>query len=185
MPSVLLSNDDLTVLGPPEVVELLVDIGPTGTRGSQVFIGDGNPNDIDIGQTPLYNDLYLNIAPGDEYSYLYQYVSEPGGPTWISVLKVNPTLYSKILPTTFSSGQASITIAVADIVSVTGSILTKNNFNVQYNIKNSDPIACSIDIPELVDPDYLVINFKAVKYSSSSWSNLSGEVDVNLFISIV
>lgn len=185
MPSVLLSNDDLTVLGPPEIVELLVDIGPTGTRGSQVFVGNGNPNDIDIGQTPIYNDLYLNIAPGDEYSYLYQYVSEPGGPTWISVLKVNPTLYSAIPKVTFSSGVGSLTIAIADIVNVTGSPLTKDNFNVQYNIQNTEPIASSIHIPTLVDPDYLVIDFTAIKYSGSSWSDLSGEVDVNLFISII
>ena len=43
MPDVLLNNDDITVLGPPETVELLVDIGPTGTRGSQVFVGVGDP----------------------------------------------------------------------------------------------------------------------------------------------
>ena len=104
MPTVLLSNDDITVLGPPSTVELLVDIGPTGTRGSQVFVGNGNPNDIEIGQTPLLNDLYLNIGSGEEYSYLYQYVSEPGGNTWIAVLKMTPTLYSNITPLTFTTG---------------------------------------------------------------------------------
>ena len=59
MPDVLLSNDDVTVLGPPSVVEVLVDIGPSGTRGSQVFVGVGDPNIISIGQTPLLNDLYI------------------------------------------------------------------------------------------------------------------------------
>jgi hypothetical protein len=44
MADVLLSNDDITVLGPPNTVEVLVDIGPTGTRGSQVFVGIGDPN---------------------------------------------------------------------------------------------------------------------------------------------
>ena len=60
MTDVLLSNDDITVLGPPAIVELLVDIGPSGTRGSQVFVGVGDPNSIVIGQTPLLNDLYIN-----------------------------------------------------------------------------------------------------------------------------
>jgi hypothetical protein len=185
MPSVLLSNDDVTVLGPPETIELLVDIGPTGTRGSQIFAGLGNPNSIDIGQIPLLNDLYLNISAGDEYSYIYQYVSEPGGNTWIPVLKMNPVLYSKVQSISFSSGTASLTIAISDIVTVTGTALTESNFNVQYNILSANPIASSIEIPTLADPDYLVINFHAVKYSGSSWSNLTGAVKLNLFISIV
>jgi hypothetical protein len=185
MPSVLLSNDDITVLGPPEIVELLIDVGPVGDRGSQIFVGAGNPNEVEIGQTPILNDLYLNIAAGEEYSYIYQYVSEPGGNTWIAVLKMNPVLYSKINEITFTGGNATLTIAIADIASLTGTSLTANNFNVQYNILNSNPIASSIEIPTLVDPDYLVINFHAVKYSSSTWSNLSGAVKINLFISIV
>ena len=39
MADVVLSNDDLTVLAGPSTVELLVDIGPTGTRGSKFFVG--------------------------------------------------------------------------------------------------------------------------------------------------
>jgi hypothetical protein len=185
MPSVLLSNDDVTVLGPPDVVELLVDIGPKGTRGSQIFVGLGNPNLISIGQTPLLNDIYLNISAGEEYSYIYQYVSEPGGNTWIPVLKMNPVLYSKINNLSFTGGNATLTIAIADIVNVTGTALTADNFNVQYNIMSANPIASSLQIPTLVDPDYLVINFHALKYSGSTWSSLSGAVKINLFISIV
>lgn len=183
MPTVLLSNDDITVLGPPETVELLVDIGPTGTRGSQVFVGNGNPNEIEIGQTPLLNDLYLNIGSGDEYSYLYQYVSEPGGNTWISVLKMTPTLYSNVLQTTFASGVSSLSIPISDIATVTGSPLTASNFNIQYQIKNQYPIASSItDIS--VASGILTIDFSAIKYNSS-WSNLTGEVDVHILITIV
>jgi len=185
MPSVLLANDDVTVLGPPDIIELLVDIGPTGTRGSQIFVGLGNPNLVTIGQTPLLNDIYLNISAGEEYSYLYQYVTEPGGNTWIPVLKMNPVLYSKINNLSFTSGDATLTIAIADIVNVTGTPLTADNFNVQYNILSDNPIASSIEVPTLEDPDYLVINFHAAKYSSSTWSNLSGAVKINLFISIV
>ena len=72
MPEVLLSNDDVTVLGPPEIVELQVDVGATCVRGSKVFFVAGNPNSIDIGSTPLLNDTYINISPGENYSYLYQ-----------------------------------------------------------------------------------------------------------------
>lgn len=185
MPDVLLSNDDITVLGPPETVELLLDIGPSGTRGSQVFVGVGNPNTEEIGQTPLLNDLYINTSPGANYGYLYQYVAQPGGNTWIEVLELNPTIYSKNVLTTYTAGEASITIPISDIVTSLASPLIAENFNVQYSIVNDNPVASSMSIPALVgDGEDLVINFKAVEYSGS-WSNLSGQVSTHLFITIV
>lgn len=184
MPEVLLSNDDLTVLGPPANVDVVVDFGPQGTRGSQVFVGNGNPNLVEIGQTPLLNDLYLNISYGDEYSYLYQYVSEPGAYTWIPVLKINPTLYSKIETKTFVDGEYELVIPVTDIANVTGSSLTSSNFNFQYTVENDKPVASSFSIPSLVDPDYLVINLNALEYDAG-WSALDKEVKLHIFISIV
>ena len=165
MPDVLLNNDDITVLGPPETIELLVDIGPTGTRGSQVFVGVGDPNVIEIGQTPLLNDLYINTSPGANYGYLYQYVSQPGGNTWIEILELNPTIYSKNFLTTYSNGQASITIPISNIVTSTATPLVAENFSVQYSIVNDNPVAASMSIPALVgDGEDLVINFKAVEH---------------------
>lgn len=185
MPDVLLSNDDITVLGPPETVELLVDIGPSGTRGSQVFVGVGNPNIVEIGQTPILNDLYINTSPGANYGYLYQYVSQPGGNTWIEVLKLNPTIYSKNVLTTYESGEASITIPISDIITSTATPLIAENFSVQYSIINDNPIATSMSIPALVgDGEDLVINFKTLEYDGS-WIDLDGQVSTHLFITIV
>lgn len=190
MPDVLLSNDDITVLGPPAVVELLVDIGPTGTRGSQVFVGVGDPNSIEIGQTPLLNDLFINTSPGGELGYMYQYVSEPGGDTWIKVLDLNPAIYSINYEAIFSAGTTSITIPISDIVDVTGAPLTADNFNVQHSITHTNPIASSISIPALVgDGSNLVVDITAVEYSSESgpaeWLELDGYLTVHLVVSIV
>ena len=44
MPEVLVSTDSITVVGPPNIVEVLVDIGPTGTRGNRFIVGSGDPN---------------------------------------------------------------------------------------------------------------------------------------------
>jgi hypothetical protein len=181
---VLLNTDDIVVFGPPEVVEVLVDIGPSGTRGSQVFVGVGDPNLVEIGQTPILNDLYINTSPGADYGYLYQYVSEPGGDTWIQILRINPTIYSENHLTTYTDGEASIVIPIADIVTVTGTPLTAENFNVQYSIAHDGPIASGMAVPTLVGTD-LTINFTAVEYSSSTWSDFSGEVVTHLFITIV
>lgn len=185
MPDVLLDNDDITVLGSPEVVELLTDIGATGTRGSQIFVGLGNPNIIEIGQEPKLNDLYINTSPGADYGYLYQYVSQPGGETWIEVLELNPTIYSKNFLTTYVNGEASITIPVSDIVTSTATPLVAENFSVQYNIVNDNPVASSMSIPALVgDGEDLVINFKAAEYDGT-WTDLDGQVTTHLHITVI
>lgn len=188
MPDILLTNDDVTVLGPPETIDVVLDIGPTGVRGSQIFAGSGNPNlpETEIGQTPIENDLYINSAPGTDYAYLYQYVSTTGGPYWSQVLAMKPVIFTKIFTTTFTSGAAELTIPISDIYTVTGSTPTADKFNVQYTIENSNPIASSIEVPALVSPgDNLVINFSASEYASSTWSALAGSKKIHIFISIV
>jgi hypothetical protein len=186
MPDVLLSNDDVTVLGPPNTVEVLVDIGPTGTRGSQVFVGVGDPNVFEIGQTPLLNDLYINTSPGADYGYMYQYVSEPGGNTWIQILEISPTLYSQLHTTTYVDGVAQVVIPISNIVTVTGSPLASNNFVVQYSIAHDNPVASSVVVPALTGAGTnLVLNFSAIEYTGSVWQNLDEEVTTHLFISIV
>jgi hypothetical protein len=190
MPEVLVSNDDITVLGPPSIVEVLVDIGPAGTRGSQTFVGVGNPNIVEIGQTPLLNDLYINASPGADYGYLYQFVAQPGGNTWIEILDMNPVLYSETHLTTYIAGSAQISIPISNIVTTTGTPLTAENFNIQYSIAHSNPLGSSMSIPALAGSGTnLVINFNAVEYDDDSgpaeWIPLDGTVTTHLFISIV
>jgi hypothetical protein len=186
MPDVVLSNDDLTVLSGPETIELLVDIGPTGTRGSKVFAGVGNPNSVAI-STKILNDLYINSAPGSDYGYLYQYVSEPGGDTWVEVLKIAPAIYSKIHTVTFGAGSDAdygsgmIIIPITNITSVTG--LGANNFTVQHSIINSKPLASSIS-SIAVSGSNLVISLEAAKYDGV-WTPLATESSVHLFVSVV
>ena len=192
MTDVLLSNDDVTVLGPPEIVEVLVDIGPTGTRGSQVFAGIGDPNVIEIGQTPILNDLYINAAPGQEYAYMYQYVSQPGGNTWIPLLSVNPTIYSENHLAVFASGAVNIDIPISDIIDIGGTPLSADNFSVQYSIAHDNPIASSMTIPALLGNGNLRISLTAVEHRTDidsgpygDWALLNAEVVTHIFISIL
>jgi hypothetical protein len=191
MVDVLLNTDDVVVLGPPDTIDVLVDIGPQGTRGNKFIVGSGEPNPqtsngVLLGTTLILNDIYINTAPGADYGYMYQYVSAPGGNTWEEILAINPAIYSAIETVSFTSGAGSITIPISNIVTVTGSPLTASNFNVQYQIENANPIASSMEIPALVGAGTnLVINFDAVQYSGGSWSNLTGSKTVHIFISIV
>ena len=186
MPDVVLSNDDLTVLAGPSTVELLVDIGPTGTRGSKFFVGVGNPNSVTL-STKILNDLYINSAPGSDYGYLYQYLSEPGGDTWVEVLKLNPTIYSKLHTVNFVSGTSayagggSVVIPIANISTASG--LTAANFNVQYSIQNTKPLASSLSSVTISGTN-LVINLEASEYDGT-WGAFDAEVSVHIFVSVM
>jgi hypothetical protein len=191
MVDVLLNTEDVVVLGPPDSVDVLVDIGPQGTRGSKIIVGSGEPNaqtssGVLLGTTLILNDIYIQTDPGADYGYMYQYVSQPGGNTWIEVLSISPAIYSAIETIPFTSGAGSITIPISNIVTVTGSPLTASNFNVQFQIEGANPIASSMEIPALAGAGTnLVINFDAVQYSGGSWSALTGSKTVHIFISIV
>jgi hypothetical protein len=188
---VWLNTEDITVLGPPEVVELLVDIGPKGDRGSQIYVGSGDPNSLMSGTTLfgnqiLLNDLYINTSPGANYGYMYQYISQPGGNSWVEILEINPTIYSKSFLTTYEDGAAEIVIPISNIVTVSGTPLTADNFSVQYSIAHTNPVATSMQIPGLVGSGtQLVINFSGIEYTGSAWQDLNDSVTTHIFITIV
>ena len=185
MPEVIINEESISVIAPPDSIELVLDAGPKGDRGSQIFIGAGNPNSVSIGQTIKFNDLYINASPGTNYGYLYQYVSQPGGATWVEKLKVSPTIYTLVHNTVYTDGEAQIFIPVANISTLTG--LTPANFAVRYSIEYAtNVIASSFSVSSTFSgtPD-LVLNFKAKEFDGTSWSDLDTTVKTHLFISIV
>ena len=54
--NVVVSQDDLTVFAAPQVVDLQVNIGPTGQRGSKIYSGVNDPT---VDTTPFINDSPL------------------------------------------------------------------------------------------------------------------------------
>ena len=93
MVDVILSSDDLVVLGGPEEVNVEVDFGPKGDRGSLIFVGNGKPDLVDIGQTPNTFDLYINLlTTDDEYLMMYQYVEVLGTMQWQTLTKLIPKI---------------------------------------------------------------------------------------------
>jgi len=188
MPDVLLSNDDITVLGPPNTVEVLVDIGPAGPRGSQIYVGSGEPNLLMSGTTIFgksveFNDLYINTSPGPDYAYMYQYVSSPGGNTWVEVLRINPTLYASLHLVSYDNGVGEVVIPIDDIVTVTGGALTASNFVVQSNMANTNPVAYSISSQSIVGSN-LVVEFNAIEYSGGTWQQLDDIFTMHIFITV-
>lgn len=182
--SIPVNTDDLAIIAPPDTIEVSVDIGPTGQRGSKVFVGSGDPNTKSFTEDIYLNDLYINISPGTDYSYMYQYVSVPGSDQWETVLKVNPALHARLDTTIdFSTGTATITVPISSIVTVTGSPLVASDFNIQYSIQHSNVTTSSISNVQ-VSGSNLVITLDAMEYSGS-WQTLTAtDVSVHLFISV-
>jgi hypothetical protein len=194
MAEVVLATDELTVIGGPEQIQLSLDFGSQGVRGSYIFAGNGNPNDVSIGQDVNINDMYINIlSTSEEYSYLYQYQATPSGNNWNPIIKVSPSIYpfnqSGTFETVSGVGQKVFNIPVVNIVDLTtAATLTSSNFNVQYSINNINPISSSMSIGSLttVDDVYVLpITLKALEYSGGSWVALDGLKTVHFLISIV
>jgi len=193
MADVVLTTDELLVLSGPSSVNVEVDFGPEGERGSLFYVSVGNPNTALTGQTPKAKDLCVNVLKTDnEYSYVYQYNSDgANGFQWYPIIKLSPLQYNKILTGTFVDGSKVFNIPVNYIVDEeTSQTLTSANFNITYSIPNSNPLASSIEIGSFTnDPisglQVIPVTVNAIEYASSTWQNLTGVKTVHFVISIV
>lgn len=194
MAEVILSTEDLTVLGGPSSISVDIDFGPEGVRGSQIFVGEGDPNDPGtvIGQEVKVLDIFINIKSSDpEYLYVYQYVSQDGVLSWKKLFKIIPNIKSGNYSANFVSGTATINVPVNQIVSselVASAVAA--DFNVQVTVVDSNPTAHSIEIGEPTGSGAarsLPITIHAIEFDTNGniWTELSGSKTVQLFITVV
>lgn len=120
MAEVLVSSDDISVLGGPASITLNLDSGPQGQRGTFILYGFPNPNTPEAAETfisePQLFDLYVVVDPAsDDYLQIYQYVNQDGALVWIPTFKLAVNIYSTTRPTTFIDGTATIDINLADL----------------------------------------------------------------------
>lgn len=196
MVNVLLSNDDLSVLGGPETVNVEVDFGPEGTRGSQIFVNTGKPVIGGDGLTALAPDcqlfdLYINIlSSDDEYQYVYQLQNVLGTATWVKLFKLVSNIYSKNYTTvSFVNGEASINIPVAEILpSDFVGTASSENFNIQHNVLNQFPVASAVSVGEIANSGgalVLPITLTAHELVDGAFEPIASEKSVHLFITMV
>lgn len=110
MVDVLLSNENLSIFGGPASLDINVDYGAPGIRGSLIFTGPGKPTDaaVTFSTSPLPQDLYINLLPSDfEYLFLYQYSSVNGVLGWSKVLRLIPNTAIANISVVFLDGKAS------------------------------------------------------------------------------
>ena len=187
----VVQTDSITVFGPPESIEVALDIGPSGERGSIIYSGLGDPNintSPFVNEQPKVNDLYVRTDSGADYGLIYQYNTIPGGTEWQSILKIVPTIHNLIEEVEFISGSASVTVLLSDIYEDAPSSLTANNFSIQLTPEHSEAVAISITNKGLTTGESrsLIFGMKATQQDTGSGTTaLSDTINLNILISIV
>jgi hypothetical protein len=193
MPEVLVSTDDLTVLGGPATINLELDFGPTGARGSKIFSTNQNPNSSGAlgSQIPVIGDWAINVSQNDaEYSYMYEYVAITNSTSqWQQRLKLDPGVYAENRSVTFTDGSATILLSLNNVLKLTTTTpITSSNFNVQHSVLNTKPVSSAISVGTTSLQNEILtlpITIKAMEYTGGTWLNLEGSKVVHLFISVV
>jgi hypothetical protein len=189
---VLLTNDDLIVLGGPQELNIELDYGPEGERGSLIFVGNGSPSELTIGQTPKAFDLYINMLksdPDNKYLMIYSYMPGLTGLQWQEITKLIPNTYSANTSIDFNSVNY-VHIPVTAIVdpSYVGNTDASNfSVNVTFATSAGLPIVSSIktEIVSLNSVENLKITFYAKEFDGTDWVDISGPRTANLHISVV
>lgn len=186
----VVSTDDLTVLGPPASIDLQLDIGPAGTRGSIFYSGSGDPNTNTAQFTsnpPNLNDLYIRTDLGANYGTVYKYTSFPSGSQWSSILKFQPINYNDIRNVTFTAGSATMTVILDDFYVNAPANLTTDEIAVQLTSENDVPLVLSVSSKTLTSGTTrtFIVGVTGAEYSSGSWANMSGSANLNLNLTLI
>lgn len=119
MVDVYLANKDLTVLGGPAKIDLDLNIGGPGRRGSLFFSGFENPNTLsqdEFPERPVVFDLYILSDPSSQdYLKVFQYLSQDGQLVWANIFSLNKSVYSLNKVASFSEGLASLEIDLEEV----------------------------------------------------------------------
>jgi len=94
MVDVLLTTENVTVLGGPANVNLELDFGPRGPRGSNIFSGVPSPDDffteevIETLNLQIY-DIYVRIDPdSSDYGAFFQYLFVDNINQWVELAQI-------------------------------------------------------------------------------------------------
>lgn len=192
--NVVVGPDSIDVVGGISTVKINTTVGETGDRGSNIYVGSGNPNKAETlipGGTPKVFDMFINMAPDDiDYTYLYQYLNQDGEFTWVRLLRLIPNTFLNNLSSTFVDGEVDIYIPIADVIPLAAyGVYQAENFNIQYSILGENgPIASSVKINEISFPNNvasLSITITAIEYSESVWTALDGVYPVHVVVTVI
>jgi hypothetical protein len=185
---ILLETEDITVLGPPQAIDVSTGIGSPGRRGARIIVGSGNPNTpgvVSSGEDVQTGDIFLNNSTGSNFSWLYQRISGLAAETWQPIIRLQPPLFVRHFNVDFdTTGSAILDIPIAEIISDI-TISNVDNFVVQVTpINFSNPVAVSIK-EKIIELGDLKITLNAIEYNEPSWNSFEGIMKLGIIISVI
>jgi hypothetical protein len=191
---VLIQEEDLVVLGPPRIVDVSVDIGRQGEPGSQIYVGNFDPNSITdaqftslYGAAPQINDVFLRNEEGQYYGIFYSYLIVPGGPQWEIVLGLQESFNQSISElqslVTMATSASTVNIAIGN--GATASSLTKT-MNIGTGGQASSTTNINIGSATSGALGRVRINqdFELVKSSLKLNASVSGAPSLDAFLNV-
>jgi hypothetical protein len=180
---VVIQEDDLVVLGPPSTVDIAVDFGPKGDRGSTFFTGSGDPNDLSLtqfeiihGAVPVYGDVYLRIDFGADYGTFYTYNAVPGGDQWSAVLDLLQTM-ELFFQFNDQAADSFYTAVGASAIYGSASAVPQIRFDGQKRINEIVNIPITIVSSQISDYGSALANFLSDAITSNTEAGLNVTYD--------
>lgn len=89
---IVVSTNEVTVAGFVDQVQLELDVGQRGQRGSRIFSGPSSP--LSLPADSPYWGGYTQFVLGDLFIVtqstgigdVYEYINPPGGPPWVKII---------------------------------------------------------------------------------------------------
>lgn len=204
MVEVVLSSDNVTVLGGPSNLEVDLNIGAPGTRGSVFLIGTENPNTLNLEQgfdiRPELFDIFINVnTASEDYLQAYQLENQDGIDVWNPIFKLSQQTFSANKVIEFSDGQAETALEIASIGLDEVTFDEESNsfafFGIQASLTNVDldnpsntplPSAMSFKVGNAIFdndgledpstfPSLLPITFNAVEFDGQDWAPIDNK----------
>lgn len=200
MTDVNLSALDLTVFGGPTRVDVDVDFGPQGQRGSRINAITADPR-LSTTVKPfdsIVGDLLLNVTPSaSDYLMLYQKVGT-ASEDWQEIVELFPNIYSNKVNLNFQSGIASYQVILNNVFTITDQNYNVSRFTVQHNIENANPSAANLPVASGASlavsasggNQVLTITLNAIEYNSAllpqnPWQSVDGTRAVHFFVTAI
>lgn len=184
---IILNNPEISILGPPDSVNLQLDIGPQGVRGSKLYSGVGEPatnptlTDISI------NDIYIRTDPSGS-GYVYQYLPGiTGALQWTVILQMNQLVYNARESVVFSEGIGTLVIPIYYIVGNFVQSLVLSDLVVVFSPEYDKAASISLVSKLKINADTdIELEFIGKEYNEalSSWVDIDTSVVMNLTISV-
>jgi hypothetical protein len=192
---------DLTVFGGPSSINVDVDFGTQGERGSRIYGVTADPRlsttlkEFDSKVFDLV--IVLTDLTGD-YLTIYQKVGA-GNEDWMPLAELFPNIFSTKQTLNFLNGTVSLNIILNDVFTIEDQNYSVDRFAIQHNIEDrinetKRPVSSSISLSvnAVGDDQVLTITIKAIEYNSTGgagqtpiWQDVAGNRVVHILATVV